>query len=281
MKTNKIGKIFAGVVFAGLLASCNQEDYLVYDTDFSGIYFTKASISYSFGVTENEIREHVIDVPVRIMGVPTDSVRNFAFEIMPDSTAENTHDSVQYRLGTPQIPADSIDGFIPVTVLRDGLGGTYETGYTSYKLGLRLVAGEGFTPTLSEKDQICVITFDNAIAQPEWYNAQGGKVWLEKDLGAWHPLKLIKMVEYFHELDTIQNGRYHETYEKMVALYGENLEHIHYGDPYEYKTTMKKYIYKPMYNYFNDAANEPEIHGLYPDFPLPSDFPNPYPDETE
>ena len=248
MKTNKIGKIFAGVVFAGLLASCNQEDYLVYDTDFSGIYFTKASISYSFGVTENEIREHVIDVPVRIMGVPTEAVRNFAFEIMPDSTAENTHDGVQYRLGTPQIPADSIDGFIPVTVLRDGL---------------------------------CVITFDNAIAQPEWYNAQGGKVWLEKDLGAWHPLKLIKMVEYFHELDTIQNGRYHETYEKMVALYGENLEHIHYSDPYEYKTTMKKYIYKPMYNYFNDAANEPEIHGLYPDFPLPSDFPNPYPDETE
>ena len=275
MKTNKIGKIVAGIVLAGSLTGCYHEDYLTYNADFTGIYFRDSTVSYSFGVAALEIREHTINVPVRIMGVPSAEVRRFAFEIIPDSTDANTLDGMQYRLGTPQIPADSINGFIPVIVLRDGLNGNYENGFTRYKLGLKLVADKVFTPTLNESSQRCVITFDNAIEQPEWLDFQGNKVWRESELGVWHPLKLIKMVEYFHALEAIQP----ETYDKMVDLYGENLEHIPYGDPYQYKTTINKYVYKPMYDYFSDAAKRLEILELYPDFPF--DFPNPFPDATE
>ena len=65
-----------------------------------------------------------------------------------------------------------------------------------------------------------------------------------------------------------------ETYKKMVADYGENLENIPYGDPYLYRTIFRKYIYKPMYDFFNDPANRDAIIDEYPDFPF--DFPDPY-----
>jgi hypothetical protein len=78
------------------------------------------------------------------------------------------------------------------------------------------------------------------------------------------------MVEYFHAIADVLP----ETYKKIVAAYGENLESIPYGDPYEYRTIFKKYIYLPMYNFFNDPANYDMIIENYPDFPF--DFPNPY-----
>ena len=65
-----------------------------------------------------------------------------------------------------------------------------------------------------------------------------------------------------------------ETYKKMAEAYGENLEHIPYGDPYVYRTIFKKYIYAPMYDFFSDPANHDMIVEAYPDFPF--DFPNPY-----
>jgi hypothetical protein len=107
------------------------------------------------------------------------------------------------------------------------------------------------------------------VSQPEWYNAHGEKVWQAKYLGVWHPLKFIKMVEFFHAVKDIQP----ETYKAMVKLYGENLEHIEFGDPYQYRTVFIKYIYTPMYNYFNDPAERDYILSNFPDFPF--DFPDP------
>jgi hypothetical protein len=67
----------------------------------------------------------------------------------------------------------------------------------------------------------------------------------------------------------------------MVELYGENLEHIENGNPLStaYGTTFRRYIFKPMYDYFNDSANRDLILELYPDFPF--DFPNPYSSTNE
>ena len=46
----------------------------------------------------------------------------------------------------------------------------------------------------------------------------------------------------------------------------------------KYETIFKRYIYKPMYDHFNDPANEALIRSRYPDFPF-GDFPNPYPEK--
>lgn len=269
MKTLQSLKALLMIVpFLCAFTSCMDEDYLVYDAGYTGIYFTKDTLNYSFGVTPVETRTAEYRFLVRIMGQPVGQDRTFAYEVIADSTTAT--EGVQYVIGTPVVPADSVNGYIPVTILRDGLEGNYTDGYVRYKLGVRLLADGDFDPTLSEKEHIRVLAFDNAVEQPEWYDAFGDKVWSVKTFGVWHPLKFIKMVEYFHTLEDIQPA----TYEKMVSLYGENLEHVAYGDFYVYRTMMNKYVFYPMYVYFSDPANRDEILALYPDFPF--DFPSPF-----
>ncbi len=260
--------ILGAIAVVCVFASCDDENYMRYDTAHSGIYFTGDTVRYSFGVTPIDIREHTIKVPVAIMGALSGSDRTFSYELVTaDCVGE---EGKQYVMGTPVVHADSTSGYIPITVLRDGLKGNYQDGYERYKLTLRLTASDTFVPTLDSASQVRVVMFDNAVEQPEWYNAMGEKVWSLSTLGKWHPYKFIKMVEYFHALENTLP----ETYKKMVALYGENLEHIEYGDPYQYRTVFKKYIYLPMYEHFNDPANEQMILAEYPDFPF--DFPYPF-----
>lgn len=249
------------------LSSCSETDYMTYDAGDVGVYFTKDTLEYSFGVTPVEVRSYIYKIPFRIMGPLSSEPRVVKFSV--DAEKTTAQEGVQYRIGEAVLQPDSINGYIPIELLRDGLAGTYATGYTKYTLLIRLEENENFKPTLDDKSQWRLLTFDNSIEQPEWYNAHGDKVWNKSTLGVWHPYKFIKMVEYFHAIEDILP----ETYKDMVIAYGENLEHIPYGDPYLYRTIFKKYIYQPMYAHFNDPANREMILGMYPDFPF--DFPEP------
>lgn len=251
-----------------LFTACDDENYLKFDLSHSGIYFTKDTLNYSFGVTPVEIREYTYNIPVKVMGGLSNQKRTIAYEILPDST--NAEQGVHYTIGEACIMPDSIEGVIPVTVFRDNLKGNYLDGYERYTLCLQLVSNDFFTPTLDSLSQVRVFHFDNSVEQPEWYNAYGEKVWQTRYLGEWHPLKFIKMVEYYHAVEAILP----ETYKKMVDLYGENLEHIPFGDPYQYRTIFVKYIYSKMYAFFSDPANREDILAEFPDFPF--DFPDPY-----
>jgi len=280
MKLNKLGYkevqsymlksafVCVCTIVAVVFPSCEETDYMTYDTSHNGIYFLNDTLQYSFSVTPVEQRTHVVKIPVRVMGGISDSPRKIGFEVIADTTT--AIEGEQYRLGEAVIMPDSVNGYIPVEILRDGLVGSYTEGYVRYRLGLRLVANENFIPTLGIENQKFVLNFDNAVEMPEWYDAYGEKVWSEKTLGKWHPLKLIKMVEYFHAIESILP----ETYKKMVEAYGENLERIPYGDPYLYRTIFRKYIYLPMYEYFSNPANRDAILTEYSDFPF--DFPDPF-----
>ena len=259
--------ILAAVLpLAALFASCD-DNYMRFDLSNSGIYFTKDTLNYSFSVTPVEVKTHTFNIPVQVMGSISSEKRPIGYYIDLDSTF--AEEGVHFTIGEACVMPDSIVGYIPVKIYRDKLEGTYATGYTHYKLCIRLAQNDYFTPTLDSLHQVRVFRFDNSVSQPEWYNAHGEKVWQKKYLGEWHPFKFIKMVEYFHAVKDVQP----ETYKAMVKLYGENLEHIEFGDPYQYRTVFIKYIYTPMYNYFNDPANRDYILSEYPDFPF--DFPDP------
>lgn len=280
-------KTLSSVILAALLTiSCSETDYMTYDSDSNGIYFSHDTLEYSFSVLHVDSTVHTILVPVKIMGTLSPEPRTFAFTIesqMPNDSIQKliyvpgnkeyvwAQKGVQYTVPSEvTIPANSIEGVIPVTVNRSELKGNYAEGYVRYRIILRLAANENFTPTLSEKDQVRVVQFDNAVEQPAWYDAYGEKVWYKPELGEWHPYKLIKLVEYFHDVKNILP----ETYVKMVALYGENLENVPYGDFHVYRTIFRKYIYSLMYDHFNDPANRDMILSLYPDFIF--DFPDPF-----
>ena len=280
-------KTLSSVILAALLTiSCSETDYMTYDSDSNGIYFSHDTLEYSFSVLHVDSTVHTILVPVKIMGALSPEPRTFAFTIesqMPNDSIQKliyvpgnkeyvwAQKGVQYTVPSEvTIPANSIEGVIPVTVNRSELKGNYAEGYVRYRIILRLAANENFTPTLSEKDQVRVVQFDNAVEQPAWYDAYGEKVWYKPELGEWHPYKLIKLVEYFHDVKNILP----ETYVKMVNLYGENLENVPYGDFHVYRTIFRKYIYSRMYDHFNDPANRDMILSLYPDFIF--DFPDPF-----
>lgn len=282
MKATRLIAI-ALTVFA---ASCSENDYLTYDSGENGIYFNHDTLVFSFSVLPVDSLTHVIKVPVSVMGTMSTEPRTFAYSIecsMPSDslckliyTPENkdftwAEEGVQYTV--PQevtIPAGATEGIIPVTIYRSQLKGNYSDGYIHYRFIIRLKPNDSFTPTLSEKDQIRIVQFDNAIDQPAWYDAYGEKVWYKPELGEWHPYKLIKLVEYFHAVKDVLP----ETYVKMVRLYGENLENVPYGDFHVYRTIFRKYIYSKMYEHFNDPANREAILSLYPDFIF--DFPDPF-----
>lgn len=269
----KIKYLLGALAFTQLFIACDEKNYMTFDTDFSGIYFNTDSTVYSFSVTPLDVHEYTLKVPVQIMGVPADVDRPISYELVSELCTAT--EGVQYIAEEAVVPAKSITGHISFRILRDSLKGDYINGYTRYFLHLRLTDNEYFTPTLDSLNQVHYCKFDNAVEQPEWLNRLGEKVWLKSSLGVWHPYKLIKMVEYFHAFEEIQPL----TYQKMVELYGENLEHIENGHPTTYETTFKRFIYKPMYDFFSNPDNHDMIEELYPGFPF--DFPNPYPSINE
>lgn len=252
---------------AWAMMACSETDYMRFDTHFAGIYFPEDTVRYSFGVTPIETRSYTVRIPVCLVGKPAGEDRTISYTIVAEGT--NATEGQQFVIGQPLIEGDSIRGYIPVTIQRDALEGNYNDGYKRYRLKLQLTAGGDLTPTMSADRQTCVLTFDNAVEQPNWFDYKGDKVWHRSELGEWHPLKFIKLVEFFHAF----GQRQPETYAKMVATYGENLENVEYGDFYLFRTIMSKYIFAPMYDYFNDPAVQAEIRAQYPDFPF--DFPNP------
>ncbi len=275
----KLNNILATAVAGLLIVSCSETDYMKYDTSHNGVYFEDDSLSYSFSVTPTEVKTYTYNIPVKIMGtVSRDESRKIGYEILQYADSDLKNDTIvavkgkHYEILNDVVMPDSITGYIIVQINRDELEGTYAEGYKRYRLGLRLVKNEYFSPTLTKADQQLIFSFDNAVEKPLWQ--QGNPFWPdygsggEGDYGKWHPYKLIKMVEYFHALKDILP----ETYKNMVEVYGENLEFINVY-PSDYRTVFRKYVETPLYEFLTDPANKDMILAEYPDFPF--DFPNP------
>ena len=266
-------KILTLLMVVTVMTACH-ESYMAYDAPEDGVYLKDSVITYCFGVTPTDTLTHTISVPVYLLGkLDRENAREFKVSVLSDSTT--AREGEQFTIGECVIPADSIKGYIPVVVYRNKLAGDYQSGYTYYKLHLRLAASEKFVPTLQDRNRHIMLTFSNAVDKPEWYvdgqaHTEANKKWPTYTLGVWHPLKLIKMVEFFHA----SKQYIPEIYKEMVAEYGENLEHIEAGDTHSYATAFTTYVYKPMYDWFSDPANREWIDENYPGFPY--DMPNPY-----
>lgn len=282
---NYINKLFVVLSLSVivLFTACKDDNYLKYDISYTGVYFTKDTLKYSFSVTPIEVKSHEYRIPVKIMGVPSNEVREIAFVVTPlETNSIIPEEGKHYRVGKALIQPDSITGYIPVIILRDHLGGDYNTGYPTYRISLQLIENDNFTPTLSAAEQVRVLEFDNAIDTPEWLDYKNDKIWVpgnpHPQLGSWHPYTYIKLAEQFKTIKDVPNMK--ETYEKMVEYYGgDNLERVPYASFYPYLPIMQKYVLAPLYEYFNDPVHIAEINEMYDDYPF--DFPNPYAPSNE
>ncbi|MBQ4621158.1 MAG: DUF4843 domain-containing protein, partial [Bacteroidaceae bacterium] len=116
---NKFSYIIGTLALALGFTACEDEDYMKFDTTYTGIYFTSDSSQYSFSVTPIEVREYTLKVPVQIMGAPSKLTRSIGFELVTDQC--KAIEGVQYEIDEAVILPDSITGYIPIRILRDGL----------------------------------------------------------------------------------------------------------------------------------------------------------------
>ncbi len=274
---NVINNIIVAVSLLAVFVffSCSETEYMKFDTSHNGVYFTKDTLKYSFSVTPLDVRSYTFKMPIKVLGCLSSEEREVAFRVVADSTT--AIEGVHYTIGKAVIAPDSITGYIPITILRDNLKGSYANGYERYRLCIELVKNEHFIPTLDASNQVRVLRFDNAIDTPEWVDYKGDKIWVPgnplPDLGDWHPYTYMKLVEQFKTIKDIPNME--ETYWKMVEYYGgENLERVPYASFYPYKPIIQKYVLGPLYEYFNDPVHIAEIKEMYDDYPF--NFPNPY-----
>lgn len=238
-----------GLILCGII-SCGKTDYNTYDPAYSGIYFAEDSVVYSFGVTVLEVTSHVMDLPVRVMGIPTAQKRTFKVEVVGDKT--NAKPDVHYVMPTDfVIEADSVNGILPLNILRDSLG---DDAY--WQVAFRLVASDDFVPERNV-GEVIVASFNNIVEPPAWKDWQGRPTWPDYKLGVWQPIKWLKFMEYFRAMEQTVPS----TYKAMVEKYGPNLEKVDYGWPSDYDFAVTKYILTPMYDFF---AKHPEYEVVMP-----------------
>lgn len=230
---------------AGLLiSSCKKESYLMYDKNFTGIYFEQDSIYYSFGVTPFEIESYELEIPVQIMGEPVSSDRTFSISVVADKTTakEGVHYTIPNNF---TIKSDSINGYIPVRILRKDLG------EADYKIYFQLKENDSFVP-VNEKFKNVLIYFNNRVERPSWKDWQGNPTW-PSQLGTWNPLTYIKFIELFREIE----HKSPVTYNAMIKDFGPDLKNVEYGWAWDYDYTLTKFCLIPMYTYF--VKEHPEM----------------------
>ena len=69
-----------------LLAACDDDNYMRFNLENSGIYFTKDTLNYSFSVTPIDIKTHTFNIPVKVMGGISSVKRPIGYYVDPDST---------------------------------------------------------------------------------------------------------------------------------------------------------------------------------------------------
>ena len=156
------------------LGSCNS---IVYDEEYSkdGFYHAQNAVYfhypeaqdtlrfYSFGALPVDSQKYVMNIPVRIAGVPQKHAQKFKLVV---DTASTMKAGVHYKALNlePVIPVDSVDAVIPVTLLRNALSPDKDT----LKLILRLEATSDLALKYPKANKVEIQVTNVLTEDPNW-----------------------------------------------------------------------------------------------------------------
>lgn len=232
-------------VLIGILTLSSCKENVFKATEFKpGIYFLIDSTDYSFGITPLEVTSYDLMVPVRIMGAPIGQDRTFTVKVLAENT--NSIEEVHFEILSLLIKADSVNGELPLRLLRSELGTDF------FKVTLQLVDNNEFV-AVSESMAKTVVTFNNRLEQPNWVNWNNVKSWPSNKLGTWNPLTYVKFMELVGKMaDTVPS-----TYNAIITKYGGPLMPQFPGDwAWDYDFSLSKYALIPLYQYFMEEHVE-------------------------
>ena len=183
------------------LGSCNS---IVYDEEYSkdGFYHAQNAVYfhypeaqdtvrfYSFGALPVDSQKYVMNIPVRIAGVPQKHAQKF--KVVVDTAATMKAD-VHYKALNlePVIPVDSVDAVIPVTLLRNALSPDKDT----LKLILRLEATSDLALKYPKSNKV-EIQVTNVLTPPPYW------IYFESYFGAFERRKYLMMLANYHSNET-------------------------------------------------------------------------------
>lgn len=227
------------------LGACRKNEYLLYDgSQKDSVFFSYKNdknendsiLSYSFNY--NIATEHIIEIPVTLMGVPKSTPRTIDVRAVDDATdmVVGTH----YVIESAELPAEAVTSTIKIKLLRDKDPKLQEKVFT---LRLELRENGDLRPTGSK---VFIIKYSDIrpTVRPEWW-------------ATWAPLPEYSFeaaqvfFDYFYRLVPKTNK---DIYEEMILAYGHyfaNAKKLR-GPLALYDTFLIRYVLMPMHKETKD-----------------------------
>ncbi len=229
-----------------LVASC-EADYKLYDTtqkdsvffDYENEKETADSvITYSFDY--DIANEHVVSIPVSLMGIPKANARTIQLQVVADST--DMVEGVNYTIERAELAANAISDSVKIKLLR---GNDPEILTKEKKLRIAIVESDDLRPT--GQDFFTIKYSDIRPDRPKWwatFNALPVYTYENAQL----------FFEYFYRLAPKADKA---VYDELIDKYGEyfvNAKDMEQGGPMAfYSEFLCKYVLIPMYNDTKDT----------------------------
>lgn len=253
-----INKKYAMMLLAAatLVASCTEEDYLLYDTSQTDSVFfdyrnskseQDSTITYNFGY--DIAQEHEVKIPVTLMGVPKDNIRQIELRAVADST--DMVEGVNYTIERSEISANATQDTVVVKLLRDK---DTEIQTKAKTLRLEIVANGDLNPT-GQKTFTITYSDIRPTTRPEWWYDYAG-------LPVYSFENAQLFFKYFYELMPKANKT---VYDEIISAYGDYfVDAVRLKGPFAmYDAVLYKYVCIPMYNDTKDTIEwqkEPTVN---------------------
>ena len=225
---------------AAVLASCSENDYMVYDTtQKDSVFFNyinnrnESDSTYEYIFSYNIANSFTFTLHVSVMGSVKDYDRAIKLEIVPDSSTmiEGTH----YEILDATVPAGSTEGQIKINLLRDR-----DPELTQRAVTGRFVIGEN-DDLRTVKGSVFKITYSDIrpTVQPSW--------WLT--YGPWPVYSFENAQLFFEYLYRLGPEADIDTFNNLIKTYGDYfIDATNIMGPFtNYTGFLRNYICIPLH----------------------------------
>lgn len=235
------------------LVACTNEDYLTYDTrQKDSVFFEyedeegKAADSVRYDFNYDIAREHVIKIPVTLMGMPGSTDRKV--QLTPVPTDTDMKENVHYRITGDTLRAGKTGCTVCVHLLRDNDPALLERPFT---LHLQITENDHLR-SVGKHDFTIIYSDIHPTERPEWW-------YTDQPMPVYSFEAAQLFFEYFYRLAPLAGGG--DVYREMINTYGDYFVRAVYlrGPLAMYTNFLRKWVLMPMYN---DTKDQLQWQGI-------------------
>lgn len=246
------------IMTAALLAmTACEDDLMLYDTSQTDSVFfnyinadneSDSTLTYSFGYETT--RQHEVDIPVTLMGMPKGTARNIDLRVVADSTTMT--EGVNYTIVRHELAANAVNDTVKIMLLRDG---DPEILTETKRLFIEIVPSSDLRPTGQSTFDITYSDI-RPTTRPSWWST-----WSQMPVYSYDNAQIF--FEYFYRLAPVANR---EVFNEMIARYGDYFTKASdvQGPLAMYDSFIIKYVLMPMYQDHKDdmewQSGEPSVN---------------------